>query len=785
MRKHRRLMSFAAMMITAGTGADENQRADPDEIEEVIVVAESTTYSNNVVSLPMQEQQTPITSALAVIDNLPGVSIQEGDTYGFDDWSTTVSMRGFQISLADQQLGITIDGMPNGNSNYGGGAKANRFIDTANLAGVSVSQGTADVASRSNEALGGTLDFLSDDPRTERAFTAQLTRGEFSAERYYGRFDTGALFDSETYAWVSLSHQRASDWVNGSAENERDHIAAKVISTFGNVSWTAYVAYDDTHEDNYQRLFSAADFASNPDWDQLTDEWTGIPYIDQLYRRGWSTLRENLFGYVKAVLAMSDNFNAAIGFYHHDNSGRGDWVPPYLVDLTNESGATESETQSGRTIRGGGLLGRIFFVDGNGLRLDPIAGCESTLTFPYGGAGPQSDPVCHAGNAIGVQSYRHTHYGKERTGFTADFDWTVELDGMVNLVRGGVWIEDYLRTESRDWHKIMDTRVGFEFDAVPYWIQYSREYPVDIVKWHLEDTVILGPASVSMGIKQFLVDLERRDLFGDTADAAVDSDSDVLISGGLVLETPIEGIELFAGFSENFKAFSDLLLERPASDFSQLEPEMSENIDVGVRFNTDRFAGSLSFYDISFDNRIIFLDNQSVSGPNYVIGTDGTYFNAGGVESSGFEIAGTYRVTDSVSAYVAWTMNESEYIGSGDSLVDGELGITPGATVVNMPEDMFVISLDWENEFVRIGATAKFTGERYVDFSNTWLASDYALVDVYAAVNGEAISPAWSSVDARFTINNLLDESYLGGISSGGAWIGAPRTAAVTLSMDF
>ncbi|PPT05828.1 TonB-dependent receptor [Geitlerinema sp. FC II] len=38
---------------------------------------------------------------------------------------------------------MTVDGIANGNSNYGGGAKANRYIDTENVKGVEVSQGTA------------------------------------------------------------------------------------------------------------------------------------------------------------------------------------------------------------------------------------------------------------------------------------------------------------------------------------------------------------------------------------------------------------------------------------------------------------------------------------------------------------------------------------------------------------------------------------------------------------------------------------------------------------------
>ena len=122
--------------------------ADDTTMEEVTVIGVSTIYANNAVTEGMEKQQTPITSPLSMIDNLPGISIQEGDTYGFDDWSTTISMRGFQVSLSDQQIGMTIDGLPNGNSNYGGGAKANRYIDNQNIAGVNVSQGTADIASR-------------------------------------------------------------------------------------------------------------------------------------------------------------------------------------------------------------------------------------------------------------------------------------------------------------------------------------------------------------------------------------------------------------------------------------------------------------------------------------------------------------------------------------------------------------------------------------------------------------------------------------------------------------
>jgi iron complex outermembrane receptor protein len=151
--------AVSAFLAVTSAVAQQEDSGNPQAIEEVFVFAESVAFGNNVVTDSMREQQSPITSVNALIDNLPGVSIQEGDTYGFDDWSTTIAVRGFQTSLAEQQIGTTIDGMPNGNSNYGGGAKANRYIDSANIETVSVSQGTADIASRSLEALGGTIDY--------------------------------------------------------------------------------------------------------------------------------------------------------------------------------------------------------------------------------------------------------------------------------------------------------------------------------------------------------------------------------------------------------------------------------------------------------------------------------------------------------------------------------------------------------------------------------------------------------------------------------------------------
>ncbi|WP_199824673.1 TonB-dependent receptor plug domain-containing protein, partial [Xanthomonas citri] len=133
-------------------------------LDQVQVVGQAMTYSKTNVSKEMLDRQFVLGSVNDALNELPGVVVTEADAFGSSDWGTQISMRGFVSNRDTQQIGTTIDGVPNGGSAYGGGSKANRFIDMPDLETVEVSQGTADIASRSNEALGGTLNSLTSEP---------------------------------------------------------------------------------------------------------------------------------------------------------------------------------------------------------------------------------------------------------------------------------------------------------------------------------------------------------------------------------------------------------------------------------------------------------------------------------------------------------------------------------------------------------------------------------------------------------------------------------------------
>lgn len=769
----------AADANAAGTAASDS------DADAIVVIGARTTYNNSTLTPELIADKPPIASALDLINTLPGVQVQEGDAFGFDDWSTAYSIRGFQTNLDQQQVGITIDGLPNGGSNYGGGAKANRYIDTMNIRTVEVSQGTADIGSLSNEALGGTINFVTSDPLDEMRVRLSGSVGDFAASRYYGRFDTGSVLGGLAKAWISYSHQEATDWIGGSAQNHRDNFAGKFIVDTP-VKLTGYVDYDYAHEDNYDQIYSAAQYAANPHTDGLTTTWTGVPYQDQAYRRAWSTIRKNFFAYLKADTKIGESLDLHASVYYHDMAGRGDWVPQYVVDVTADgTGKPQSELSGTTTVLGGSPLGLIYFTDANGVALSPTAGCVGSLTYPYGGTtNPVYDPKCYTAGAIGAQSYRHTHYRKDRLGGTADASWTKDLGAFENTLRAGVWYEDTHRQEWRDWHNVIDTTVGPEYESQPYWVQYNHKYPQDTFKWYAQDTVKFGPVTANIGAKQFINHIKRIDLFGDTENTSIKSRSDVLLSGGLQIE-PTAGLNVFAGYAENFKALSDAVLEYNNADLSAIKPETSENWEAGVRYQNGWFSGSATWFKAKFSNQVIFVSNSTSAGNDYLSDGDGKFFNAGGIDSQGVEVLANFRPARGVNLYAAYTFTDATYRGTGNTTLDAEQGVTPGNRVAGIPRNMFVLSGSYAFGPVTLGLTSKYTDDRYVNASNTWIADSYVLTDLNVSVKGEALSQALKVLQFSLTINNLTDEDYLGGISGGYAWIGAPRTMMFTATADF
>ena len=132
----------------------------------------------------------------------------------------------------------------------------------------------------------------------------------------------------------------------------------------------------------------------------------------------------------------------------------------------------------GRTpVQDGAQLGLIRFVNPEGVAVGPAAGCTSSYRFNYyGSGGPAVDPACHP-DATAVQSYRHSHYGKDRVGVTLDEEWFTPVGAAGSTLRAGLWYEDSRRDLGRDWHQMLDPTLSFKWNEQAYWHQYEWDFP--------------------------------------------------------------------------------------------------------------------------------------------------------------------------------------------------------------------------------------------------------------------------------------------------------------------
>ena len=54
---------------------------------------------------------------------------------------------------------------------------------------------------------------------------------------------------------------------------------------------------------------------------------------------------------------------------------------------------------------------------------------------------------------------------------TLDEEWFATIGAVGSTLRAGIWYEDSRRDLGRDWHRILDPTLTFNWDERPYWQQ--------------------------------------------------------------------------------------------------------------------------------------------------------------------------------------------------------------------------------------------------------------------------------------------------------------------------
>ena len=726
--------------------------AAAEEITEVVVYGAGQSRQTQSVKADDITKVAPGTSPLKVLDKLPGVSFQSADPFGAYEWSTRISVRGFN----QNQMGFTLDGVTLGDMSYGNynGLHISRAIINEDIARVDLSQGAGSLDSATSSNMGGTLKFISRDPSETLGGEIAGTVGSDSMHRLYGRFETGSITAlGGLRAYVSAVDMKTDKW-KGSSEQKAQQIDAKAVLPIGKGSLSAFVNHSQRREQDYQDMSFAMIDRLGYDWDNLQPNWAvanqvaqvyqnpanysgttpkldgngcatsaatnpysgGLSCIDDAYYYGAGVRDDTLSG-ISFNMPVSDMLKINATVYHHTNEGQGLWVTPYTPSPGNAN--------------------------------SPF----------YNAASPSTD------NAY--VSIRTTEYDIDRTGVTGGA--TIDLGA--HQVSAGFWLEDNDFNQARRFYGeslSAPHRDSLGFQSNPFYTQWEYAFSTKTTQAYLQDIWTVTDAfKVNFGFKSLETTNKVTQKVGGTIKAELKSKDSFLPQIGAVYKLN-SNYELFGSYAENMNAYVSAATSGPFSSQSQtnidyvknnLKPETSNTLEGGLRFRFPQFQGVAALYSVKFDNRIL-----AVAQGSGIQGNAPVLSNVGGVETKGVELAGTYRFTPEWKLYAAYSYNDSKYENDVIAL-DGTIkALTKDKTVVNSPKNLLKTELGYDNGALFGTLGVSYTDKRYYTYTN--VGGEVPSSTISDLTMGYRFENIGTSV--QLNVTNLTNEEYISTIGSNG-----------------
>lgn len=703
------------------------------------------------------------TSPLKAIEKLPSVNFQSADPFGNYEWSTRVTIRGFN----QNQLGFTLDGIPLGDMTYGNhnGLHISRAISPENIGITRVSQGAGSIGTQSTNNLGGTLEFFSMDPKDGLNADANFTYGSEETMRGFARLGFGAADGARGY--VSAHYHKADKW-KGEGEQKTFMVNAKgVVPLSDGVDLDGYFSYSDRAEQDYQDLSLEFINRLGYDWDN--------------------------FGPSKYLLAVQVADIAA---------NRGD------------SGAVALNPAAGTAYPAPIKTVDDAYYDASGLRKDTLAAIGLTADVGEGlvfkmkgyyhendGQGTWGTPYVPSPNGVPM-SVRTTEYDLKRKGVFASFNGEF---GMHNASIGA-WYEDNDFNQARRFYaydsRTVAGRDHLKFMRNPFFTQWEIDFGTTTLQYHVQDKISLGDTTISLGWKGFSVKNDAKAVVqGGRATGKIKVEDWFQPHVGVAHKFGPE-VEAFAGFTQVTRAFASSTTSGPFSTTqtgfdairTTLKPEASDTYEAGVRYNGPKFNGVVAAYYVNFRNRLLGITTGAG-----IVGNPSVLQNVGDVRAIGFEAAGDVKIGSGFTLFGSYSYNDTTYRNDVTNALGAVIAAIKGKTVVDTPKHLLrgEVSYDSDTVFGRVGVN--YMSKRYFTYNNDLVAGDgkgsvgsRALVD--ATLGYKLDIGQRTPIELQLNATNIFDKRYVSTIGSNGfgnagdnqtLLAGAPQQFFVSLKAGF
>ena len=741
-------LRLAIASLIASAAAHAGEAAADGGLDEIVVFGHGESRQVSAIGAADISSLAPGSSALKAIDNLPGVSFQSADPYGSYEWSTRISVRGFN----QNQLGFTLDGVPLGDMSYGNhnGLHISRAISAENIGRAVLSQGAGSLETASSSNLGGTLEFASRDPGRQFGVDVALAGGSNSDRHAFLRLDSGEIGSAGTRGYLSYTDQQVDKW-KGDGKQKQKQVNFKVVQPIGNATVTAFYNWSDRRENDYQDLSLDMIQRLGYRWDNISNNWPLMVQVAQIYQSGGTTypapiatvddaypnaagLRKDKLGGITLALPVTEQITWNTTAYLHRNDGQGIWFTPYVP------------TPAGAP-------------DGSG----------GTITSPA--------PI----------SVRTTEYSIDRKGVTSTLTWTLGA----NQVSGGLWYEKNDFDQARRFYGLelaAPQRDSLSFMRDPFFTQWQYTFNTRTLQFFLQDAWSVSDAlKINLGFKS--LDVKNEGTKQVENNVAVSCDGTVLCGTIKAKKSFLPQLgfnyqidpqqELFGDVTRNMRAF--IAAATGASPFATtlagfnaingtLKPETSTTWELGYRYNAGALQGLATVYLVDFKDRLLaYAPGSGIQGNPTVLQ------NVGKVRTKGAELGLRWAVTSNWNWYNSLSFNDSTYRDNVTDAAGAIVAATSGKQVVDAPKVLLKSEFGYDDGHALAKIGLDHTGKRYFTYTN----------DLAVAGDGKGYVGSYTTLDFsagyRFTdlgrikqlgvqlnVSNLTDKEYISTIGSNG-----------------
>jgi iron complex outermembrane receptor protein len=749
-----------------------------------LMVTEDAPRTRSTITAEELEKQRPTGNAYQALEMMPSVNSYNHDATGL--FGGGLTMRGFN----SDQLGATINGAPvNDSGNFA--VYPQEYVDQENTCSEYVTQGSADVDAPQVGASGGNFGIRTCAPEDTQRVRWMETLGKLNMHKHFIRYDTGLFLDGKTKAFISYSDASVHKW-KGSGEAQRNHV------DFGfNHDWDRFnyihanVLYNQSQNNNFYSM-SLKELGANGYYYDYNSAFIGkqTPVTGtaqdesktmtkpQYYNLSTNPFK-NTVATAEAKFRLTDALDLKVVPYFWYGLGTGG---------TEEQTINESKLYNSAT----GKLDGKMDINGDGDTLDTIIVANGSITRTA------------------------------RPGVTSSLIYNIGD----HEILGGVWVE-------RARHEQTGPAVRVDANGFPTGMDYYQQtgqilrpdgHPYEfrdtltrsnVKQAFLQDTVTMmgDKAQLNVGVR---VPSITRDLTnyanegnGVASPYAYHIErtwSDVLPNMGFRYRVTNDD-QLYTSVTKNMKAPANYALFPSNSnmqvangavyDAVPVRKEISYDTEIGYRHQSSAFIASVSVYNINFRDR-----QASATDPNTLIAK--SLVNVGKVNMRGLELEIGNTPINGWAFYGSLGYLKTETLT--DLLMDNKGTYLPltGKEYTMSPKLKGNLSAEYQEGAAWGRLKVRATSKQQATLMNDEVVPGYTVLDFDAGYTFENFGIV-KRPKLTFNLSNILNRQYRNPTSNGTTnaqdytnaagnkvfgngvfyYLGAPRFASVTLSVDF